>query len=250
MKWIALLIALFSFGVRSESFRFDLPDEGFYVDDSQCGGGVISKIVCRDSGAGQYYSGSYEGVSVTYIYTNPKSYQRVKLTTDKMGFDEGVYTWRVFVPNFPARDAISIGMFIYSYTHNDDRHELDFECGYGKKDDRDIVSADVNEGVCYMTSQGFPKDYDLTKIETNKWHVFSIEINNKKARWFIDGEIARKELDLGYGAEVKFLPYISVEHLSFLGENYPPNHGLTVPFDYVLYQSRPVPGLPGPLELK
>lgn len=237
MRSLIFLLIFISMNVSSETFHFDLPAKDFKIDASQCGDSSIP-LMCNDTGSGQYYSGEYDEVPVTHIYTTPRSYQRVKLTTNKEGFDIGTYTWRVFIPNLPSDDAISIGMFIYSYNHNDDKHELDFECGYGVSKDRNKVSATLaSEAICYLTSQGFPKSHKLIKIKTNEWYIFSLSINdNQKAKWLLNG-VEKYALTLEYGSEVKFKPYISVEHLSFMGKNYPPNSGLNVAFDYVSYSS-------------
>ena len=254
MRTLTFLLIFISISISinfsSDTFRFDLPANDFNIDASQCGDGSIP-LICNDTGSGQYYSGEHDGVSVTHIYTSPRSYQRVKLTTNKEGFDLGTYSWRVFIPNLPSDDAISIGMFIYSYSHNDDKHELDFECGYGLSVDRIKVSASLeSEAICYLTSQGYPKSHKLIKIKTNEWYVFSLILNdNQEAKWLLNG-IEEYALFLEYGSEVKFKPYISVEHLSFMGKNYPPNSGLNVAFDYVYYSSDKLSKLPIDLKIQ
>jgi hypothetical protein len=221
----------------SGSVFIDLPSTLMSTDASQCYGG------CLDTGAGQYYAAAAFGASTTVIYTRPETLERVKLTTASGGMGLGDYSWRVYLPPSPADDAISTGMFLYSDSNPDDRHELDFECGYGKAVDRSNNGANGGgEVLCFMTSQGLPWAQQITTLATGAWHTFKLSLSlaptgNYRALWSIDNTRVFAKF-LGYGPGVTFKPYISVEHLPFMGDRLPPAHGYEAYFDSFQYLAR------------
>lgn len=234
----ALLVSSLCFGTPA-GISIDLPSNKFAVDGSQCGW----NFSCPDTGKGQYFSTTFRNTSVVALFTKKNTYQRVKLETERIDFEAGVYEWKTFMPGFPAKDAISVGMFLYK----DDTHELDFECGYGDYRLRAIYNARRDQALCYATSQANPKKSQIYVINTNEWHTFRIVLTNKerknasprkyyKAEWSIDGNKIQT-IELQFGKETAFRAMISVEHLPFLGDFYPPKNGYTAYFDSFTYVS-------------
>jgi len=177
------------------------------------------------------------GVSdgVLRISTRPNTRDRVKVRTGKR-FGTGRYSWRVFAPALGEGDQASIGAFIYK----DDRHEIDFEIGYGKKTVRETLKAGPKDLVCYCTSQGHPSSSTPILIKNETWHVLSCEITSGKddnylVTWFI-GDKRVKQLQCDFGDEVTFSAHCSVENLKFIGDHIPKqmNHAL---FDYFEFTS-------------
>ena len=170
---------------------------------------------------------------IVKIWTNANTMDRNKLHTYDENFGEGVYTFQTYVSRIAAGEKCSIGAFIYA----DDKHELDFEIGYGTSAARQSCNAAEDEMVACMTSQAYPFNSTYTPISVG-WHTLALEmaVENGKyvARWYIDGD-HRKTLNLGFGPEIKFLISISVENLNFMGDFQPThtNYGL---FDYVSYK--------------
>ena len=60
---------------------------------------------------------------------------------------------------------------------------------------------------------------------------------NYRALWSIDNTRVFAKF-LGYGPGVTFKPYISVEHLPFMGDRLPPAHGYEAYFDSFQYLAR------------
>lgn len=244
MKSVILIAVLFALCVpricSSEAVWIDLPSDRMAMDDSQCTNYTTRpKSGCSDTGKGQYRDAVIDGSRVTAIFTRPNTFQRVKLRTERSDFSYGEYAWRVYVPAVPERDAISIGVFLYQ----DDAHELDFECGYGKEADREAVGADQSdEIVCFMTAHRGPvlgKRYHRTKIVTDRWHVFRMEIaripgSDFVVSWYIDDQLVYS-VDPGFDPATRFCSMISVEHLEWIGDGYPPKQGLTAYFDWFRY---------------
>ncbi len=172
---------------------------------------------------------------VVKIWTNANTLDRNKLHTYSKNFGEGVYTFRTYVSQIAKGEKCSIGAFIYS----DDKHELDFEIGYGKDAARSSCGASADQMVACLTNQGSPYNSTYTPISVG-WHdlTLAMEVEGGKyiATWYIDDELV-KTLSLGFGPEVKFLISISVENLEFMGDHTPThtNYGL---FDYVIYKSK------------
>jgi hypothetical protein len=95
----------------------------------------------NDSAAGSPQSYRIEKGKL-YMSTRVESKDRVKVVT-KRRFGAGKYTWRVYVPALGKGDQASIGAFLY----RDDKHEVDFEIGYGKKKLRTKLKAKADELV-------------------------------------------------------------------------------------------------------
>lgn len=168
------------------------------------------------------------------IYTKANTWERPKIKTKKQAYKQGKYTWRVFVPKMGIGDKASIGAFVYS----DDKHELDFEIGYGSSKVRDELNASKDELIVYMTSQANPFHSVYKTIKRNRWYSLILDIKEVKGKysvvWYINGE-EKTRLNLDYG-NTSFYIFCSVENLEFIGDHIPTkdNYGL---FDYVKYEA-------------
>lgn len=169
------------------------------------------------------------------IWTRAQTRDRVKVrTVDR--FSAGWYAWHVFVPPVGRGDQASIGAFLYS----DDKHELDFEIGYGTQKLRHKLGAKAEDLVCYCTCQGHPYSSTQVLLKSNQWHSLALELAPGRdktylARWLINGSLV-KELNTSMTQETSFTIHCSVENLTFIGDHIPKqqNHAL---FDYVSFGS-------------
>ncbi|ALJ06764.1 hypothetical protein APS56_06260 [Pseudalgibacter alginicilyticus] len=168
------------------------------------------------------------------ISTRANTWDRPKIRTFKKKYKTGKYTWKVYVPKLGMGDMASIGAFIY----NDDKHELDFEIGYGATTVRDSLDVAPDEVIAYMTSQALPFQSIPTKIKREQWHVLEIELiknkNKYEAIWYINNT-EKSRLSLNYGDQFSFYIFCSVENLKFIGDHIPfqDNYGV---FDYVQFE--------------
>lgn len=165
------------------------------------------------------------------ISTRAQTRDRVKVRTDKR-FGAGKYTWRVYVPTMGKGDQASIGAFLYK----DDRHEVDFEIGYGSAKLRKELAAKETDLVCYSTSQGHPFSSSQVLIKREAWYVLTIDITygkdgNYLIRWFVDGKEI-KQLQTNFGDQITFTAHCSVENLTFIGDHSPTQENYAL-FDYV-----------------
>lgn len=156
-----------------------------------------------------------------HIKTRAGTWERVKIATTDRAFGAGTYTWRVHVPAMGKGDMASVGAFIY----RDDKHEVDFEVGYGKADLRRKLKTADDELVCYCTNQGFPYGTSQVNLKADAWYTFAIELvprkdGNLTIRWTIDGRKV-KELESQMPATTLFGIHCSVENLKFLGDHQP-----------------------------
>ena len=169
--------------------------------------------------------------------------QRVKQKSPRLDFSFGRYQWRVYVPTpSPADAQFSVGAFVYA----DDAHELDFECGAGKKTEREgatlghldgtIGPARPGEMVCYLVSQANPSASTAMAVPTNAWHTFELAMtadasNHYAVTWRIDG-VAVQNRQLSYGPsdncemyvagrKCTWQAFVSTENLAFIGDTYP-----------------------------
>jgi len=166
-----------------------------------------------------------------FLSTRAGTYDRTKARLKSVKLGVGKSSCRVFVPTMYAFDQTSIASFLYC----DDKHELDFEIGYGKAEVRALHNAKENEVLCYMTSQGYPFQSEIVKLEMGHWYVIDIDITLKDGayfvQWLIDGEV-KATLQQTFGEEVKFTPVLSLENLKFLGDHIPKNN-YEVEFDWL-----------------
>lgn len=157
------------------------------------------------------------------IRTRANTYDRAKLHTDKL-YQDGVYTWKTYIPELGKGDQTSIGSWIYC----DDRHEVDFEVGYGKEDVRENLHCSENELVACMTNQAFPFKSEYVAI-TPGWHEFKIKMDLYDAprnvtkyyeiHWYIDG-VEKQSVKTNFGIQdAAFRIYVSVENLKFIGSH-------------------------------
>jgi chitinase len=156
---------------------------------------------------------------VLRIETRKASRDRVKVTHCRRDFGEGRYSWRVYVPPMGTGDQASIGAFLY----RDDKHEVDFEIGYGKAALRAELGCGPGDLVCYCTSQGFPFSSSQLKIRAGRWYTLAIDLTAGKGgdylvNWHIDRRVV-KTLQTGIKSDVKFGIHCSVENLDFLGDH-------------------------------
>jgi len=165
------------------------------------------------------------------ISTRGKTRDRVKVKTTSR-FGTGKFTWRVYVPEMGQGDQASIGAFLYK----DDKHEVDFEIGYGKASVRKELKAIDTDLVCYCASQGYPYSSSQVLIESEAWHTISIEVGYGKSgdymvKWVVDGKQA-KQLQTSFGDDITFTVHCSVENLLFIGDHLPGQENYAI-FDYV-----------------
>lgn len=152
--------------------------------------------------------------------TRANSKDRVKVATDRR-YGLGVYQWRVYVPRLGVGDQASIGAFLY----RDDKHEVDFEIGYGTKKLRAKLKAKADELVCYCTSQGHPYSSTQLVLKRERWYNLGIDLRKSKEGkytiiWTIDGKEVKK-LPTKIAADISFTVHCSVENLTFLGDHLP-----------------------------
>lgn len=168
------------------------------------------------------------------ISTRPRTRDRVKVRTH-LRFGAGRYRWRVYVPAMGRGDQASLGAFLYK----DDKHEVDFEIGYGKARLRERLRAGEADLVCYCTSQGHPSSSSQILLKREAWYILTIDIAYGKdsdylITWLVDGEQV-KQLQTDFGDEVTFTAHCSVENLTFIGDHIPTqeNYGLFDEFEVV-----------------
>lgn len=168
------------------------------------------------------------------IFTNPNTWERPKVKTVSK-FTTGTYTWKVFVPEMGVGDMSSIGAFLYS----DDKHELDFEIGYGTQIVRDQLVAQSDDLIVYMTSQAYPHQSILKKIKRGQWHNLSIELSlNPNGRYLVNwkiNDLTLATIQLTYGVKTSFHIFCSVENLQFMGDHIPKNQNYAL-FDFVEFK--------------
>jgi len=171
------------------------------------------------------------------MWTRARTRDRVKVRTVSR-FSGGWYGWRVYVPRMGPGDQASIGAFLY----RDDKHELDFEIGYGTAKLRQDLGATAEDLVCYCTSQGHPYSSTQVLVKAGQWYSLVIELvqgSDKPylIRWLVNGSLV-KELQTTIATDISFTIHCSVENLSFIGDHIPQqeNHAL---FDYVSFGSPP-----------
>lgn len=167
------------------------------------------------------------------IWTNANTMDRNKLHTNSRNFGEGEYIFRLFVSDIAPGEKCSIGAFIYC----DDKHELDFEIGYGTEADRAKCGAKSDEMVCHMTNQANPFKSVPCAISKG-WHICKLKLEDVDgkytATWHVD-DVLKNTLHLGFGKTTKFLISVSVENLHFLGDHMPTHTNYAL-FDYVTYR--------------
>ncbi len=173
---------------------------------------------------------------VLKIYTTANSRDRKKVHTVDKIYTTGRYTWRSYIPALGKGDQASVGCWIY----RDDKHEIDFEIGYGNSAVRKKLGAKDDDMVVYMTTQANPYQTQQCLIKKG-WHIFEIDLSlvdgKYQVQWIINGEV-RSTVRQTYGAECAFYIFCSVENLPFIGDHIPKqmNYGL---FDYVKYTPHP-----------
>ena len=172
-----------------------------------------------DSSGGSPKSYKIDNGMLTMV-TRVDSKDRVKIATTRR-FGNGKYEWRVYAPKFGAGDQASIGAFLY----RDDKHEVDFEIGYGKAKLRQKLNAEADDLVCYCTSQGNPYSSSQILIKREQWYTLAIELKigpkgNYTAVWSINGEVV-KTLPTKIESKKDFTVHCSVENLTFMGEHLP-----------------------------
>jgi len=154
------------------------------------------------------------------IFSNPNTWERSKVKTIS-SFGQGTYSWKVYVPEMGEGDMASIGAFLY----HDDKHELDFEIGYGSRAIRDELAAECDDLVVYMASQANPGTSVRKKIKRKQWYILSLELTLSSAgRYLVNWKIndtVMASASLNYGKRTKFHIYCSLENLEFMGDAIP-----------------------------
>ena len=145
----------------------------------------------------------------------------MKVKTIENRYGEGVYHWRIYVPQFDINDQCSIGAFLYHDKEGDLNYELDFEIGSGTIKHRQELQAKPNEVIVHCTSQHLPFSSKRVLISSEAWHDFRIELTqiNKKyvASWTIDNRLV-KTLTTDIDANIQFAIHNSLENLKFMGD--------------------------------
>uniref|UniRef100_UPI003216D269 hypothetical protein n=1 Tax=uncultured Draconibacterium sp. TaxID=1573823 RepID=UPI003216D269 len=204
--------------LEGEKIFWDFNNLDGWSDGSQNMDGIINYLLKGDT---------------LEIFTRPNTYDRPKVRSQFRKYKQGKYTWRAYIPEMGVGDMASVGCFLYY----DDKHELDFEIGYGNSDLRKSLLAKDDELVVYMTSQGNPCHQKLKTIKCNKWYNFSIELkleNNKyKVIWSIDDDIITSKQML-FGPEIPFYVFASMENLTFIGDHIPTQRNYAL-FDYIKF---------------
>ncbi len=208
MKCVSILLwllpAVFAVAQQHEVFFSDFENLDGWVDDSSEG----------SPHAYQIEDGKLR------IVTRPETRDRVKIRTTNR-FGAGRYTWRVYVPAMGVGDQASIGAFLY----HDDKHEVDFEIGYGTAALREKLNAQENDLVCYCTCQAYPYSSSQILITREAWYNLSMDIahgkdDNYLVTWFVNDRQV-KQLQTRFGDEITFTVHCSVENLTFMGDHIP-----------------------------
>ncbi len=249
---IAVIISVLSV-VLSHGFALSKIERNSYLLQVRENGGSVVIYELPDAAVDDMYNDSYppglsnfrssvfDGYSVLEMWTRPNSNDRSKLATKHSNFGPGRYTWRIYIPPMGRGDQTSVGAFIYI----DDKHELDFECGYGNEKIRKKLGIfeDTQKITCYMTSQGYPYSSSQVAISHSMWHEFDLDLRDVdgyyEAYWYIDGVKVKGPLRLEYGPTYtisgrRFTIVISVENLEFIGDH-PPSKINEAYFDYIKF---------------
>jgi hypothetical protein len=165
------------------------------------------------------------------LTTRAHTYDRTKVNLTAAKLKTGRSSCRVYIPTMYSFDQTSIASFLYC----DDRHEIDFEIGYGSAEKRAESKSQKNEVLCYMTSQGFPFQSEIVNLKMNKWYVIDIDISMKNGKyfiqWFINGKL-NSSLQTKFGEEKEFRVVLSLENLKFLGDHIS-NNNYEIKFDWL-----------------
>lgn len=220
IKCVSLLIVLAVFSrsaAEAEEFCSDFTSLQGWEDDSASGSLKSYKIVDKKKGR-------------LRISTRAESKDRVKVRT-KDRFSAGEYHWCIFVPEMGMGDQASIGAFLF----HDNKHELDFEIGYGTSKLRKKLGANKDELVCYLTSQGFPASSTQVLIKRNDWYDCRINLSATESgsylvEWFVNN-VKLKTLQTQFSDETNFTAHCSLENLTFLGDHSPTQENYAI-FDY------------------
>jgi len=198
--------------------------DSFAVEERPCTEGFITGFETLDgweddSAEGSPHSYSIEN-GVLRMTTRPETRDRVKISTSQR-FGAGRYIWRVYVPAMGVGDQASIGAFLY----HDDKHEVDFEIGYGTAALRGKLNAQETELVCYCTCQAYPYSSSQILIAREAWYNLSMDITHGKdgnylVTWFVNDRQVKK-LQTRFGDEITFTVHCSVENLTFMGDHLP-----------------------------
>ena len=152
------------------------------------------------------------------ITTRSNSVDRVKIRS-KRKFTTGIYTWRIFVPEFKLHEQVSIGAFLY---HNQkEEFEFDFEIGSGQKMDREKINLKNNEAIVFCVSQFSPSNSSHFAVNMNAYSEFKMELIDVDGfylvKWFINNQLV-KTLQTKVKSTIKFRVHNSLENLHFMGD--------------------------------
>lgn len=169
------------------------------------------------------------------ITTRPNTIDRVKIRS-KEKFTTGVYTWRIFIPDFTLFEQVSIGAFLY---HNQKKEfEFDFEIGSGQKIDREKINLKDNEAIVFCVSQFSPSNSNYFPVKMGEYSTFKMELIDIDGfylvKWFINDELV-KTLQTQVKSKIKFNAHCSLENLHFMGDK-PITTEKQVLFDSFNYQ--------------
>jgi hypothetical protein len=166
------------------------------------------------------------------ITTRAATKDRVKVRTKRRDFTTGLYTWRIFVPEFKLYEQISIGAFLY---HNEEEEfEFDFEIGPGQKLDREKINLKNDEAIVFCVSQFSPSNSGHFAVKMNEYSDFKMELLNVDGfylvKWYINNNLV-KTLQTNVRSTIKFRVHNSLENLHFMGNK------KTSSENYVLFDS-------------
>lgn len=159
----------------------------------------------------------FKGQGCLHVMTTASqgnTWDRVKVRT-KEKFKCGLYEWNVYVPEIDEPGASSsIGAFMLSPPYRKDVRvkEIDFEIGYGKRDERTKYKIPKGKLMCYMSVQpdpmsktGYNEDgtidenrTDAIAIEPGSWYTLRIKLStNKRSNYVVSWDL-KKEGDLDW----------------------------------------------------
>lgn len=202
-----------------------------------------------------------------HIKTSAGSHDRPKLMT-KQTFNEGIFEWRVFVPDNMLEGAGGANTAVAAWLFDPvTQREIDFEIGWGPQYQRTEqgLTAGDNKLLIHMAVQptGLQSSnwlqpdgqyrYRYKVIEAGVWYTLKIVLRSSDNKYLIEWYFKKAGQDYPalpahsfttpYGpSDTAFSIACSVENFSstpsWLGDNSPPLQNHSAQFDFVRHQSQ------------
>ena len=135
----------------------------------------------------RYRVTEFQGKKCLQISARGNTKDRIKIRT-KDTYNSGTFEWRVFVPKHREPGASSsIGAWIYAEDSDKVRiHEMDFEIGYGRKQEREEFGILPGQYMCYMTVQPDPDSRTgyLNRQSNRLDDTHSLATGIEPGRWY------------------------------------------------------------------